>query len=131
MAMATIEAIKDFGIEELCDFLSSYELSEGAVNNFRTNRINGALFFDLDTVELKELLPLLGDRKLVQKIQLSYQPKVSVSIQYNSVILIISIIMFLAAHSPSATSRACPAGSTCRLSVDHYVYPRYFLQKNS
>ena len=76
--MATMAAIKDFGVEELCEFLSSYDLSEEAVNNFRTNRISGSMFFELDAADLKELLPLLGDRKLIQGILSSYQPTVSV-----------------------------------------------------
>ena len=79
--MATMSAIKDFTAEELCEFLSSYDLSEGAVDNFRTNRICGTTLFEFD---LKELLPLLGDRKQIQRILSSYQPTVSVSYNVTS-----------------------------------------------
>lgn len=79
--MATKAAIKDFEVGELCDFLSSSgELSEEAVDKFRSNRISGAVFFDLDDADLKELLPILGDRKVVQRIIKSYQPTQTVSI---------------------------------------------------
>ena len=68
--MATMSAIKDFTVEELCEFLSSYHLSEGAVDNFRTYRICGMTFFELDTTDLK------GDRKKIKRILSSYQPTV-------------------------------------------------------
>ena len=75
--MATIAAIEDFDVEELCDFLaSSGDISEDGINNFRTNRIGGSIFLELNAADLKELLPLLGDRKLVQKLISSYKPTV-------------------------------------------------------
>jgi hypothetical protein len=58
----TMAAIKDFGIEELCEFFSSYDHAEEGVNNFRTSRISGSMFFELDAADLKELLPLLGEK---------------------------------------------------------------------
>ena len=79
--MATKAAIKDFEVEELCHFLSSSgELSEETVDKFRSNRISGNVFFDLDDADLKELLPILGDRKVVQRIIKSYQPNQTVSV---------------------------------------------------
>ena len=79
--MATVAEIKNFGIEELCEFLgSSGEISEDGIANFRTNRINGFTFFELNDTDLKELLPLLGDRKLIQRLITSYQPTISYNI---------------------------------------------------
>ena len=80
LLMATRAAIEDFGTEELCDFLStSGDISEDGINNFRTNRISGSTVFTLDAADLKELLPVLGDRKIVQKLISSYQPSEPVS----------------------------------------------------
>ena len=43
--MATKAAIKDFEVEELCDFLSSSgKLWEEAVDKFHSNGISGAVF---------------------------------------------------------------------------------------
>ena len=67
---------EDFGVEELCKFLSSYDLSEEGISNIKGNRISGSMFFELDAGDLKELLLILGDRKLIQKILSSYQPTV-------------------------------------------------------
>ena len=90
--MATKAAIEDFGVEDFCDFLSSSgELSEEAVNMFRSNRISGAVFFDLTDTDLKELLPILGDRKVVQRMIKSYQPSQTVSIIFA---LFIKILLF-------------------------------------
>jgi len=78
--MATRAALEGFGIEELCDFLSSSgKLSEDTIEKFRYNRISGSTFFELNEVDLKELLPILGDRKVVQRIIASYKPSLTVS----------------------------------------------------
>ena len=79
--MATKAVLEDFNVEELCDFLSnSTELSEDAVAKFRTHRISGSILFELGEVDLKELLPILGERKLVQRLISSYLPSPAVSV---------------------------------------------------
>lgn len=99
VSMATKAAIKDFEVEELCDFLSSSgELSEEAIGKFRSNRISGGIFFDLDDADLKELLPILGDRKVIQRIIKSYQPPsqtVSISVRLVAYFFIIKDIFSL------------------------------------
>ena len=116
--MATMSAIKDFTVEELCEFLSSYDLSEGAVDNFRTNRICGTTFFELDTTDLKELLPLLGDRKQIQRILSSYQPTVSVS---NNVTSYVARVHFMQLPTtPLPTSAAVAHAGTSWISSDTF-----------
>ena len=67
--------MEEFDTDELCDFLGSTgNVSEEGVQNFKTNLISGSTFFDLDLADLKELLPLMGDRKAVQKLIASYRP---------------------------------------------------------
>ena len=62
--MATKATVEEFDVEELCDFLlSSGDVSEDAVDRFRSKRISGSTFFELD---FKELIPCLDDRKIVQ-----------------------------------------------------------------
>ena len=109
--MATMSAIKDFTVEELCEFLSSYNLSEGAVDNFRTNRICGTTLFELDTTDLKELLPLLGDRKWILS---SYQPTVSVS--YNLTSYVAHVHFMQLPTTPLPTSAAVAHAGTSWIS---------------
>ena len=87
-AMATRTAIKDFNTEELCEFLKSTgNISDEVIENFRTNLITGSTFIELDMDDLKELLPLVGDRKIVRKVILLYNPtspEVSIYFLYNN-----------------------------------------------
>ena len=78
--MATKATVEEFDVEELCDFLlSSGDVSEDAVDRFRSKRISGSTFFELDEADFKELIPCLGDRKIVQKVQKSFLPSQTVS----------------------------------------------------
>ena len=65
--MATKAAIEDFDVEELCDFvaLTGNVFEGGLITQY-------GLYFDLDATDLKELFPLIGDRKVVQKLIASY-----------------------------------------------------------
>ena len=93
--MATKAALEGFAIEELCDFLSSSgKLSEDTIEKFRYNRINGSTFFELNEADLKELLPIVGDRKVVQRIIASYQPSLTVSEFYFSAICVMFMNVF-------------------------------------
>lgn len=84
--MATRAALEDFGIEELCDFLSSSgKLSEDTIEKFRYNRISGSTFFELNEADLKELPPILGDRKAVQRMIASYQSSLTVSFKFSAI----------------------------------------------
>lgn len=78
--MSTKATVEEFDVEELCEFLSSSgDVSEDAVEKFRSNRISGLTFFELDEADLKELIPCLGDRKVIQRILKSFLPSQTVS----------------------------------------------------
>ena len=55
-----------------CQELSHYLLSNGMRQEigevFQANMINGDAFFSLSEEDLKELLPVIGDRALVRKL---------------------------------------------------------------
>ena len=87
--MATKAAIEHFDVEELYEFLASTgTVSEDGLQNMRKNLISGSTFFDLDSTDLKELLPLVGDRKAARKLIESYHPiKENVRISYEYLLL--------------------------------------------
>ena len=52
--MATKATVEEFDVEQLCDFLSSSgDISEDAVDKFRSNQISGSTFFELDESDLR------------------------------------------------------------------------------
>ena len=68
--------------EELCEFLAmklGSEVAEETVNTVRSNRISARSFLDLKEDDLKELTPLMGDRKALFRLIKLYSSIVSLS----------------------------------------------------
>lgn len=59
------------GVSEFCECIQQYdhEFPEAVVDGLRENGINGALFLQLTTEELKELAPRIADRVALRQIQ--------------------------------------------------------------
>jgi len=58
------------GVSELCCLLGEKGLDSDVIELFRSNKIDGAVFLDLNKEELKELgVVALGDRKKIEKIR--------------------------------------------------------------
>ena len=79
--MATRKDILMFSVPELCEWL--YEELKDDVREdciqmqaLRSNRVNGRTFLDLTEDDLKELCPLLGERKAVYRIVERLRPEV-------------------------------------------------------
>ena len=72
--MATKAAIEDFDVEELRFCCVDGKCLRRRSANFLKNLSCGSPFFDLDATDLKELFPLIGDRKAVKKLIASYNP---------------------------------------------------------
>ena len=54
--------VPEFTIDELAEFLSERSVREEVIENFRKNKISGGVFLVLTEEDLKELVPLIGER---------------------------------------------------------------------
>lgn len=64
-----IEALSVDGLYDfLWDTLDSDTMSRESIEEFRNNRINGMSFLTLTDEELKEIVPVLGERKVVKRL---------------------------------------------------------------
>ena len=66
--MATRSALSKFSSEELCKFLlEKILIGEDTIGKFRQQGIDGSVFLDLNTEDLKELTTTLEERKAIEK----------------------------------------------------------------
>ncbi len=73
--MATRVDVEDLAVGDLCELLSrryQEEIGEATLEAIRSNRLNGRSLLELTEKELAELVPMLGDRKVVQRFINSY-----------------------------------------------------------
>ena len=61
-------AIMSMDCTEFCVFLEDKGYHEDVIRNFSANRVSGATFVHLTDDDLKELLPVIGDRVGVRKL---------------------------------------------------------------
>ena len=76
--MATRSEVEMFSIEEVKEFISSQlngVVQEDSLETLQRNRIAGKAFLQLDDEELRELFPLIGERKAIKNLICSYKPK--------------------------------------------------------
>ena len=65
----TMARIEEMGIDEFCDYLlEEKEFHSDVVTSFSRNRISGATFMGLSEDDLKDLVPVIGDRVNVRKL---------------------------------------------------------------
>jgi len=59
------------GVNEFCEWIEQcdHEFPEAVVDGLRENGVNGSLFLQLSTEELKELAPRIADRVVLRQIQ--------------------------------------------------------------
>lgn len=67
VAMSEIH-VSDMNCTEFNEFLVKKGFHEDVVSSFYNNRICGATFSDLTEEDLKELLPVIGDRARVRRL---------------------------------------------------------------
>ena len=84
-AMATRESVLAFSDQELYKWLLiklKEEVGEDSIEEMRIQRINGRSFLELNEDDLREMVPLLGERKAIVRLINNYKrpPQAQVSI---------------------------------------------------
>jgi len=60
--------VSEMTCSEFSDFLMEQGFHEDVISTFSNNRICGSTFCDLTEEDLKELLPVIGDRARVRRL---------------------------------------------------------------
>ena len=79
---AAMEHITIFDCDDLRDFLVKEGYHEDVVSTFSTNRICSQTFLEMTDEDLKELIPVMGDRIRVRKLLKSVVPQTLVRLLY-------------------------------------------------
>ena len=66
--MEGVENIKTLSCEGFSSFLESSGVHEDVISTFVSNRISGSTFLKLSDDDLKELVPVIGDRVFVREL---------------------------------------------------------------
>ena len=84
--MATRREILTFSCDQLYEWLLTSlkdDVGDEPIEEVRCQRINGAAFLKLSDEDLRELFPLIGERKAVQRQIIRFKPKVKSQIVNN------------------------------------------------
>ena len=76
--MAARKDVSKLSVSELCDWLFEQlenDVGGDCIQAMQENQVNGRAFVDLTESDLKELCPLLGERKAIQRLVLKLQPQ--------------------------------------------------------
>ena len=79
LKMATRGEVLDFSCDQLYVWLVTElkdEVGDETIEELRFQRINGKAFLELTDDDLRELVPLIGERKAIQRRIHSFKPKV-------------------------------------------------------
>ena len=74
--------VKLMSVVELCSWLSDRlenDISQSCIDTVEKNRVNGKSFMELTDAEVKELFPLLGERKAMSRLLGNLKPQSQVS----------------------------------------------------
>ena len=77
--MTTRGEILAFSCDQLYEWLLTNvkdEMGDESIEEIRFQRINGKAFLELTDDDLRELFPLIGERKAIQRRISSFKPKV-------------------------------------------------------
>ena len=76
--MATRATVEGLGVCELKEFLTDLLLDEIELETLEAlerNRVSGKTFLELDDDDLREMFPLIGERKTIKRTIESFKPK--------------------------------------------------------
>lgn len=65
--------IQDLSCQDLGEYLIDQEIHQEVVTIFHDNRICAESFLEMNEDDLKEMLPVIGDRILVRKLLINLQ----------------------------------------------------------
>lgn len=77
--MATRSEILSFSCDQLYEWLLNGlkdDVGDESIEELRMQRVNGRSFLELTEEDLREMFPLIGERKAVQRLINAYSPKV-------------------------------------------------------
>ena len=74
---AIIAELKLLNCEEFSEFLEEQGAHEDIIASFSSNRISGEAFLNLSEDDLKELLPVIGDRVYIRNLLRNARDKTS------------------------------------------------------
>lgn len=63
-----MEDFKTLSVSGLCTFLGNQGISTKTLDNFSTNMVSGMAMTHLDEGEIKELVPIIGDRAILHAV---------------------------------------------------------------
>ena len=66
--MANRSSLVDLTVDEFEEYLATKGFSEDVVRNFGRNRVTGAAFLLLTEDDLRELVPLIGERTSIREL---------------------------------------------------------------
>lgn len=68
MAYKYKSSFADFTVEDVEEYLEDKGISDDIVRNFRRNLVTGAAFLRLTEEDLRELVPLVGERTILREL---------------------------------------------------------------
>ncbi len=68
MLMACECSLAEFTVDQLVEYLENKDVSDDVLRNFQRNRVTGAAFLRLMEDDLRELVPLIGERTDVREL---------------------------------------------------------------
>lgn len=68
MASVLSGGVSELSVNDLAEYLRERGVRSGLVDIFKTNVVNGAAFLQLTEEDLKELVPLVGERVLIRQL---------------------------------------------------------------
>lgn len=68
VSMASNKSFTELTVQEVEDYLEGKGVGDDVIANFRRNRVTGAAFLRLTEEDLRELVPLIGERTDVREI---------------------------------------------------------------
>ena len=93
--MATRYEVLGFSPEEVCELLSA-KIGSDTLSTFRSEKVTGSAFLELNENDLRELATTLGESKAIQKLIKEYEPAtVSYFILNTNIAVRVALIMTL------------------------------------
>ena len=113
--------VERLNVDELCDLIGKQTyVSEEVVTSFRDNKISGKILSDLTAAELREMIPVIGERKVIEKnlktFQLTPAAKVSENTANKFENIYVCFVLYFNSQFLQPTNSAVACSSACWIS---------------